>query len=96
MCTKFYSEYLKGNYLYVLGVDEMEILKLLLKIYGIGMSILSNRFSTVINIGRTRQRIISLILSKRNQNFDNVERILKSVNKIRDVYLSKHSFNFVT
>jgi len=27
MCTKFYSEYLKGNYLNVLGLDEMEILK---------------------------------------------------------------------
>jgi len=38
MYTKFKSEYLKGNDLYVLGVDEMVILKLLLKKYGIGMS----------------------------------------------------------
>ena len=42
MCTKFYSVYLKGNDLYVLGVDEMVIMKLLLRMYGIGMSILCN------------------------------------------------------
>ena len=38
MCTKFKSEYLKGNDLYMLGVDEMVIVKLSLKKYGIGMS----------------------------------------------------------
>jgi len=80
----------------VLGADEMEILKLLLKIYGIGMSILCNCFSTEINVGRTRQRKISFILSKRNQNFVNAERILKTDKKIRVMYLSKQLFNLGT
>jgi len=39
---------LNGKGHYVLGVDEMVILKLMLKLYGIGMSILCNRFSTEI------------------------------------------------
>jgi hypothetical protein len=38
MFTKFKSEYLKGNDLYVLGVDEMVIMKLMLEKYDIGMS----------------------------------------------------------
>jgi hypothetical protein len=69
--------------LYVLGVDEMVILKLMLKKYGIGISTLCNWFSTVINTGWTRQKKLRLILSKRRKNFYFYERLSTSDSKLR-------------
>jgi hypothetical protein len=73
---------LKGNDHYVLGVDEIIILKWMLQQYGTGIPTVCSCLSTVINTGWIRQRNLRLILSKGRQNFDFDERLSPSGYKI--------------
>jgi hypothetical protein len=61
-CAQNFSLNGKGHY--VFGVDEMVMLKLMLKLYGTGMSILCNWLSTVINKWWKDKKQIMLILSE--------------------------------